>query len=423
MSIKFVLTLFLFITSLIQTPITFAGEIIPPKKLKKIGITAAEGKVEKAEKQLEKLLLKYPHDGKGWDLLSSIRYKAWEESKQSDLFFKQITIQVKDSAGNLKDAGNDSLANALASLFKSVMISNGPYHKFLYTTRKATLLSDNTETSALLFRTHVLDTPIDTAITDTAHAVFRKAEEYFFQENYEKAARLYKDALALDSNFYQAAIYLGDAYYFMGDYPRAIDAFVTAKHRGPYLIEPRKFLFDAYLKNGAYELALQEAVLAMLVLPEHSMEERLKIAARQLNLTWTVSFTPRGVFPNIFRLPLQYKMSSMNYTDPFPLVAAGPWIHYETAKNKLEKYCDEKGIVVNKNSLTNSDYLEVFSWEEMLNNSNDSQLDQARQMQQDGYLDCYVFITCFHFDLLEQYKDFAAKNEQKIKTYFRRYMK
>jgi tetratricopeptide (TPR) repeat protein len=416
-------TLAIIIACIIYTLLSFAGEGIPTKKLKKIEVTAAEGKIEKAEKQLEKLLQKYPHDGKGWDLLSGIRYKAWEESKQSDLFFKEITIQVKDSAGNLKAGTNDSLAQTLANLFKSVKISDGPYHKLIYTTRKATLLSDNAETSALLFRTHVLDIPVDTAISDTAHAVFIKAEEYFFQENYEKAARLYKDALALDSNYYQAALYLGDAYYFMGDYPRAIDAFVTAKHRGPFLIEPRKFLCDAYLKNGAYELALQEAVLAMLVLPEPSMEERLKIAAQKLNLTWTVSFTPRGVFPNIFRLPLQYKMNRMNYSDPFPLVAKGPWLHYEMAKNKLDKYCDEKGIVVNKNPLTNGDYLEVFSWEEMLKNSNDPLLNQARQMQQDGYLDCYVFITCFHFDLLEQYKDFAAKNEQKIKTYFRRYMK
>lgn len=400
-----------------------AGDVIPLKKFRKIELIAAEGDLEKAEKQLEKLLLKYPHDGAGWDLLVNLRYKAWEDSKKSDLFFQKITIQVKDSTGKTKEGTNDSLVNTLANLFKSVKISDGPLAKLLYTCRKATLLSGNAEMAALVFRAKVLDSPVDTNVADTAAAVFVMAEEYFFQENYEKAARYYRDALMLDSNYYQAALYLGDAYYFMGDYDRAIDAFIKAKHRGPHLIEPRKFLYDAYNKTGADDRALQEAILSMMVLPEHSMMERIKLSAEKLKLNWSVGWTPRGVFPNTFRMPQQYKSFRMDYSDPFEPVAKGPWIFYEAAKTKLDPYCDERGVVIAKNDFTSSQYLEVYSWEEMLKNSNDPALDQARQMQKAGFLDCYVFISCFHFDLLEQYKEFVSRNEQKVKEYFRVYMR
>ena len=66
--------------------------------------------------------------------------------------------------------------------------------------------------------------------------------------------------------------------------------------------------------------------------------------------------------------------------------------------------------------------MELYSWEEMLKNSKDSSLDEARRMQKDGYLDCYVFVTCFHFDIYSQYLDFTKNNSNKIKEYYKKYI-
>lgn len=422
MSKHFHFAVWLFVFHLFFMQWGFTQDRVPLKKLQQVSTLASKGKLEKAGQKMEKLLHKYPHDGQGWNYLFKIRYMEWEESKQSDMLFKNFTIQVKDSTGQLSEAKNDSLVKSITSILGNFKLSEGPYQQLLYTARKATLLSHETETAEMMFRMEVIDYKVDTGISDTAFSVFKIAEEYFFQENYEKAAWHYKKALELDSTYYLAAFYLGDAYYFLADYPRAIDAFSRAKHREPFLMEPRKFLYDAYLKNGSYDLALEEAISSMLLLPEHSMMERLRKAARRLKRNFDVAPTNRTVFPNTYRLPPQYANKSLRFTDPYPLVASGPWIHYEQAKEKMEMYCDEKGIINKKNDLSKSPYLEVFSWEEMLKNSNDPSLETARRMQEEGYLDCYVFITCFHFDLLEQYKDFAARNEQKIRTYFRKYM-
>ena len=63
-------------------------------------------------------------------------------------------------------------------------------------------------------------------------------------------------------------------------------------------------------------------------------------------------------------------------------------------------------------------YLEIYSWEKMLAESEDKSLDEAKKMQELGYLDCYVMITCFHQDFYEQYQDFAANNKDRIIKYF-----
>ena len=43
-------------------------------------------------------------------------------------------------------------------------------------------------------------------------------------------------------------------------------------------------------------------------------------------------------------------------------------------------------------------------------------------MKEAGYLDCYVFISAFHYDHFEQYKDFSENNEDRIKTYIEDYL-
>jgi hypothetical protein len=58
----------------------------------------------------------------------------------------------------------------------------------------------------------------------------------------------------------------------------------------------------------------------------------------------------------------------------------------------------------------------------MLKNSTDPLLEEARKMQKDGYLDCYVLISCFHFDFYDQYADFVAKNREKVTEYYKKYI-
>jgi len=49
-------------------------------------------------------------------------------------------------------------------------------------------------------------------------------------------------------------------------------------------------------------------------------------------------------------------------------------------------------------------------------------LDQARKMQEAGFLDCYVLVTCYHIDFYDQYLDFVTKNKAKVVDYYKKFL-
>ena len=58
----------------------------------------------------------------------------------------------------------------------------------------------------------------------------------------------------------------------------------------------------------------------------------------------------------------------------------------------------------------------------MLKNSDDTELDKVKKIYKDGWLDCYVMVTCYHYDFYDQYLDFTSENKDRISTYFDTYM-
>jgi hypothetical protein len=65
----------------------------------------------------------------------------------------------------------------------------------------------------------------------------------------------------------------------------------------------------------------------------------------------------------------------------------------------------------------------VYSWEQMLKRA-DSDAEEnyknfgfAKEMQKAGWLDCYCFISVYHYAFHKQYEDFASKNAERIREY------
>jgi len=284
--------------------------------------------------------------------------------------------------------------------------------------RQATLVSIDAARSSQWLRVFFIDPEVDTAVSKKALKYFNDAEKEFEAKNYASAAKLYKRAVDEQPDFYKASLYMGDAFYFMGNYTEAIKSFKAAVEKFPNLLEPRKYLTDAYSKEHLFDKALEEAIHTMSVYPDVSMYMKLDDAAYLNNKTLGMKWIPRGVFPN----RIVPDSSDILYKDPNSKPATAPWTYYQAALASVKDYCNDKGVIVKQNSLTESKYLEVYSWEQMLKNSSDPILDNAKQMQKDGYLDCYVLITCFHYDFYDQYTDFVSNNQKKIDEYYARYI-
>lgn len=402
------------------------------KKMQKAYDLAGKGKIEDADKYVVKLLEEHPDYGSGWDYLCKLRYKEYKDSKMSDnLFGGNVTITTTDKDGKKstvtadsdgKAEGSDSLAVALMDMLTKIKPSQVAYNKYLYTMRLGTLMAQDANECSLLLRINLIDPRVDTAVSKKALNYFNDAEDEFGKKNYEQAAKLYKRAIDNQPDFYKASLYLGDCYYSIGNYADAITSFKTAVSTFPNLIEPRKYLVDAYLKEKLYSNALDESIRSMQVYPELDMAVRLDDAAYMMDKKVDIKWTPRPVFPN--KMPGDTSKQELNtyHPDKELAVSSGPWTFYTAAFAKIKDNCNEKGIIVKPTALTQSRYMEVYSWEEMLKNSNDPALDEARRMQKDSYLDCYVLVSCFHYDFYDQYLDFAAKNPDRIAEYYKKYI-
>ena len=409
----------LLLLSILVLSFTFATAQSNPldKKLDKVKDLIKKEKYEDAETYLVKVLDENPGFGDGWDLLSKLRYKSYKDAKATDNLFNNMTITTKDKDGNeIKD---DSLANSVMELMNKIKPSKRAFNKYIYTMKKALLTSTDATGCSIILRNYFVDEEIDSVVSKKAIKYFNDAEEEFGKKNYEKAAKAYKRAIEEQPNFYKASLYLGDCYYFMGNYVEAIKYFKEASQKFPNQLEPRKYLVDAYAKEGLYPNCLDEAILVTAVYPDLNMFEKLDDAAYLNNKKIDIKWTPRGCFPNKIKDTTNTDFNE--YVDDKKQATKEPWTHYENALNKISKDCDANGFI-NNSTLTKTKYLEVFSWEEMLKNSNDSSLEEAKRMQKDGYLDCYVLVTCYHIDFYEQYKDFAAKNKDKIIAYYNKYI-
>ncbi len=396
---------------------TYAQSNPLDKKLDKAYSYIKKEKYDDAADYLVDLLKENPEYGEGWDLLVKVRGKQYEASKSSDLFMKgSFTITTKDKDGNDVNSENDTLAQSLMKILSNISPSKNAKKKYLDEARRATCRSKEAYYSSILLRNTFVDTEIDTNVSKKALKYFYDAESEFENKNYEKAARLYSRAVEVQPDFYKASMYLGDAYFYLGYYEKAHTYFEEAVKKFPTLLEPRKYLMDTYLKMNLYKEAAEEALKALMIYPDYTLYDKYSDVLYMMGKKLKISWTPRKCFPNKMNADKDDSLEVLKG------VKAGPWVYYQGAITKIKAYCNDKGLIVKQNDLTKARYLEVFSWEEMLNNNNDPSLEQARKMKQEGYLDCYVFITCFHIDFYEQYLDFVSKNKDRIVDYFKFHM-
>ena len=388
------------------------------KKLEKAYSLIKKDKLDDAADYINDLLKENPSYGDGWDLLVKIRMKQYENAKSTDVLSgTNFTITTKTKDGKDVKPGDDSLAVALAEMMTALSPSKVARKKYIDEARRATLYCNEAYFASYILRTIFVDPEIDTNVNKKALKYFNEAETEFQNKNYENAAQLYIRAIDKQPDFYKASLYLGDAYYFMGIYDKALKYFSEAVNKFPNMLEPRKYLIDTYAKLKLFNQSADEAIKALIVYPDLSVTEKLTDALYLSNKKLKINWTARGCFPN--KVNAKEKIQKKNDSN---IEIKEPWVQYKNALEKVKDVTDSKGIITKDNKITQTRYLELYSWEQMLINSNDSILKEARSMQKDGYLDCYVFITCFHIDIYDQYFDFATKNKEKITQYFKKYI-
>ena len=378
----------------------------------------ASSSIAQTAKQLSKAITVFNKKGnqKGIDKLWSYMDKEYKKDRNPSLDAFETWVQMEfikyqDNKGfwdavMISVEQEDSTAEETDSLTASLMDSfkNFPKNYFIDVCRKSTIQSTS-YTADIYLRSFLVDYDPDTAVSEKAKSYFEEGEEFFGKEDYELAELNYRKALNEDSTYYKALLYLGDTFWAREDYDSAIVYFIRAKNMHPSLLEPRKYIVDALMEQGLYYRAKKECLDAFTVYPGFDMKYRMQNILSVENKFMSYHRFNRFFYPN--------DIKNENQRD-----LRGVWYTYSSSKNKISKYCNQDGII-EPNSETEDIYLEVYSIRRMLKKHEDElpeNLKFAYKMMEDGYLECYVFISLFHIDIYPQFKHYMSFEENRTKS-------
>jgi len=334
-------------------------------------------------------------------------YETWVEMEY------MLYVQMEEIYGGIEvtvdsedTTGLDSLSFNLLSMFRDI-----PKKKFINVCRQSTMWSSSYTADAYL-RKFLVDYDPDTLVNEKAKEFFTEGKKLLGKEDYELAELNYRKAINEEPNYYQAYLYLGDTFWAREDYDSALVYFTVAKNMHPELLEPRKFIVDALIEQGLYYRAKKECMEALCIYAGFDMKLRMQKILLVENKYLEDNRFIRYFYPNDLKNDEQSDLS-------------GFWDTYRSSKDKISKYCSEDGII-EKNGETEDVYLEVYSWRRLLKKHGSEIPDYlkfAYQMMEDGFLECYVFISLFHVDIYPQFKHYMSfpENREKSIEYIEKY--
>lgn len=364
------------------------------KNVKKAIETFNSGSIDKGISMMSKIVKKEPST-ENWDILVNMYFERYKYATKN--LSRELAVAIGRNMGaNMK--------------YKKYTNSNICFNDLVLKCKEASIYSQST-TASMLLRNFFVDYETDTTISKEATAEFQKGEEFFIKKDYTKAKQCYQNALDIEPNYFKAIIYLGDSHWYLDDLDSAIYYFNKGKNMHPNLLEPRKYLVDAYGYSKRNAEAKTECFEALSIYPDLSLFLKYNDLIKRENKTFNRHWTKRGCEIN----KIGHKESK---------VKNKAWSIYQSAKDDVKDKYDGNGILITTSQLTTAKYLEVYSWEKMFTSlkSIPEDLSFAKKMHDLGYLDCYIFISMFHIDLYPQYLDFTKNNKEKIRTYIETYL-
>ncbi len=351
-----------------------------------------KGKHDKGIASMEKVQSNNLQNDELWGYRVQMEYKRYLGQLEKDL----ATAGKKYSSTREQ---NNFLANAKSSTYEIQMLA---------ACSRATLYCEKQEMASILIRIFMVDNNSEKPDKD-AKEEYNKGEEKFVAGDYSGAIRYYKKAVDIDSTYYKATLYLGDAYFRNEDFDKALIWYKKACDMRPNLLEPRKYLTDAYMGQKKWTEAYIACVDGISVYPDVGMFIKLEEICDKQGKTFNRHWLSRMNYPNT---------AAATQTP----IEAAPWSYYRKAKSEIQFYCNQDGIITEATEKTKSKFMEVYSWEYMLDNGSGSELSFARKMKDEGFLDCFVFISMYHISFHTQFEKWSEDNRARVKTYIDTYL-
>ncbi len=349
-----------------------------------------KGKYDKAITTLNKVLYAHVHNEELWQ-----HRVLFEKGRYEAAFEQDIKYLIKQGS---KSGGTVDVNKLKSPTYRDEM---------LFACYGATLYARNQDLGSLMLHKNYIAPTVDTLISDEVKAVHEKGLVAQNDKDNAEAIRQFEKAFRMDSTYYTAAMNIAYTYYQDDKVDKAISWFRTARRLQPEMLEPHFYLVEIYMDRkdwqGAYDVCLD----AMIQYPFTGYFTRMERICENLNKTFKIHWMERDYFPAVASIQNQEQATEQ------------PWSFYTGAKDKIRSYVNDDGIVKKSNTITESKYMEVYSWEYMLKKSDDDRGEMAfaRRQQEQGNLDCFAMFSMYHITFAAQYTDFRDNNRARLKEY------
>lgn len=339
------------------------------RAIKKIQRLSKKGKYEAAEIRMRSILNRYPVSKILWDDYIKITFENY--------------LQKANSGGSDKD-----VQNALYSHYNAVYFANMsvPFNS------KASALLRGLYVDKIYFSNKTVD--------DESLKLYEKAIIEMNAENYQYAIDLFEKSYSLDSSNYSAIIGLGKSHSKLEYYGKAIQYYKQAEQIQPFINVSNVLLISALIAKGESSKALEVCKKSLLVYPEEfvfsMMNSILESQKKQLYRNWILRLSSINNVSDYYQRGQLFD-EHLHFS------------HYIDALENGKKYYDLNGLLKEDVTLPISQYLEVYCWEKMLEETEGDDipaLSYARYIKEKGLLEPYLLINLFNVDLYAQFQHF-----------------
>jgi TPR repeat len=295
------------------------------------------------------------------------------------------------------------IQNGYASMDTKVYVN-----ALIASARQSTLWVEYADSASKFLREYLIDTQISRHIwKDSAITFLESGDEHLDNKEFEEALTDYNTAMMVEPTMVNIYLKMGDAYMHLGEDSMGNIYYKTAVSLDTTSPNVHYHLAQFHFKRGDFQKALYSVVDAILIYPDKMFFDMIKEIANKTAHDFNSQWVPRFVYP----------ISTKNKFEELVVDDKNPWFYYQAAKSDYASYANENGIM-RFNELTNEKYLEVACFLRMLDSTKDvKELQFARNMRKIGFLDCYVLVSLFHYDLYAQYKDLVHTDSKKVATY------
>jgi len=272
----------------------------------------------------------------------------------------------------------------------------------------ATLYGNEQEKASLHLYTILGAHYDDTMKSDSAQYYLVTGQMDMLYGKYDLAREKFERAYTHDSTWYGTCNDLGLISAIEGNHREAAEWYLRAAHLRPDLWQQWDLLANEYIITRQWEAALDACIEGIIAYPSQGFNIKLAFICEKQGKEFTSHWMARWNMPN------QVTVTQDKISD-------APWSYYRAKKAEVLPQCNGYGVL--DAAAGNERFLEYASWSYMLDQANDHpEFKFANEMREKGYLDCYVFVSLFHFSFYDQYKLFAAENPHRIRTYIRQFV-